>query len=506
MNNLTKCIIFSRVSTSSQSLDSQNEVLYQYAYREGYKKNEIKLIEQTESGVLNDIDNRIGIQQLFRLIEETPSIKCVIVFEISRIARRPDVLYKVRDYLLEKKIQLICIKPEIRLLDEAGNFSQSANLIFSIFSSLAESEGFIRKERFTRAKNQLKKDGKKFAGAVVWGYIKNADKSIGLHPLRSKIISELFNYYANNEHSSVNKSYEWAVSHYPSEFPVMPYNKAKRRMQTLLTNKKYWLGDWCYPPIISKELGEKVQEKMHKGKCLPRFNTKFDYLGRGLLICRHCGHILTPAAGRTFAYICPTDKTHSVTININIIEQLIWEETNVLANINASLGNTERIKEIHSSIIEKENLITNNKERLTALDERYNRLVTLYLDNRIPQQLFDKQNETIQSDIDNVKKTIDTLTASLNELNGLLKGSQDILNPKSINFDTLDDFETKLQLVHQYIDKIYVEKIEPRVYSIEFTYKTGIYIVQRGLYKYDAKNQHKKLFRINNDNTEDRLI
>ena len=131
INFKPKCIIFSRVSTSTQSLESQNAILYQHAHKEGYDDSEIKLIEQTESAVLNDIDNRIGIQQLFRMIEETPSIKCVIVFEISRIGRRPDVLYKVRDYLLERKIQLICIKPEIRLLDENGNFSQSANLIFS---------------------------------------------------------------------------------------------------------------------------------------------------------------------------------------------------------------------------------------------------------------------------------------------------------------------------------------------------------------------------------------
>ena len=504
---MKRIILFSRTSTTEQDVEQQTKALIDEAERIGYSKDRQIIIEYQESGTKLGLETREGIKKLKETVISNSDIDCVLCWELTRIARRADVIYNIRDFLVEHKVRWIVLKPSlIEIIDRDGNITQTSLLMLGIFTAFAESEMRIKADRFARAKQQLRNDGKKFAGAVVWGYIKNADKSIGLHPLRSKIISELFNYYANNEHSSVNKSYEWAISHYPSEFPVMPYNKAKRRMQTLLTNKKYWLGDWCYPPIISKELGEKVQEKMHKGKCLPRFNTKFDYLGRGMLICRHCGHILTPAAGRTFAYICPTDKTHSVTININIIEQLIWEETNVLANINAALGNTERIKEIHSSIIEKENLITNNKERLTALDERYNRLVTLYLDNRIPQQLFDKQNETIQSDIDNVKKTIDTLTASLNELNGLLKDSQDVLNPKSINFDTLDDFETKLQLVHQYIDKIYVEKIEPRVYMIEFTYKTGIYIVQHGKYRYEGFNQKKKLFRINNDNTEDRLI
>lgn len=501
---MKRIILFSRTSTTEQDVEQQTKVLIAEAERIGYSKDRQIIIEYQESATKLDIETRKGIQKLKDTISNDSSIDCMMCWELTRIARRTDVIYSIRNFLIEHKICWIVLKPSyMELIDRNGTVTPTMSLMLGVFAAFAESEMRIKSDRFARAKQQLRNDGKKFAGAVVWGYIKNADKSIGLHPLRSKIISELFNYYANNEHSSVNKTYEWAVSHYPSEFPVLPYNKAKRRMQTLLTNNKYWFGDWCYPPIISKELGEKVQEKMHKGKCMPRFNTKFDYLGRGLLICRHCGHILTPAAGRTFAYICPTDKSHSITININIIEQIIWEETNVLANINASLGNTERIKEIHSSIIEKENLISNNKERLSTLDERYNRLVTLYLDNRIPQQLFDKHNESIQADIDNVKKTITTLTASVNELNGLLKGSQDVLNPKSINFDNLDDFETKLQLVHQYIDKIYVEKIKPRVYSIEFTYKSGIFIVQRGLYRYEGFNQKKKLFRINQDGTED---
>lgn len=502
---MKKAIIFSRVSTEGQDIEQQTEAIKQEAYRSGYTDDDFIFIEYKESAIKLDIDERRGIQELKKTILNDNKVECVFIYEISRLSRKNTMLYQIRDFLIENNIQLICCKPYMRLLED-GKMSQTASILFSLFSTLSESEMMIKTERFMRAKNKLKNEGKKFAGAVVWGYRKLEDKSIGLDPLRSKIISELFNYYANNEHSSVNKAYEWAVSHYPSEFPVMSYNKAKRRMQTLLTNKKYWEGDWCYPPIISKELGEKVQEKMHKGRCMARFNTKFDYLGRGIIICKHCGHILTPVAGRTMAYNCPTDKSHSVTININIMEQLIWEETNVLANINASLGNTERIKEIHSSIIEKENLITNHKERLTALDERYNRLVTLYLDNKIPQQLFDKQNESIQTDIANVKKNIESLTASINELNGLLKDSQDILNPKSINFDTLEDFETKLQLVHQYIDKIYVEKIEPKVYMIEFSYNSMIYIVQRGLYKYICRNQNKQLYRINADGTTDRII
>lgn len=504
---MKKIILFSRTSTTEQDVEQQTKVLIAEAERIGYSKKNQIIIEYQESATKLNADTRQGIQKLKETIETDRSVDCVMCWELTRIARRTDVIYTIRNFLLEHKICWIVLKPSyVELIDRNGNITPTMSLMLGIFASYAESEMLIKKERFNRAKQQLRNEGKKFAGAVVFGYMKLEDKSIGLHPLHSKIISELFNYYATNELASASKAYEWIMSKYPSVFSALPYTKAKRRILGLLSNTKYWLGDWCYPPIISKELGEQVREKMHKGRCLPRFNTKFDYLGRGLLICKHCGHILTPAAGKTFAYVCPTDKMHNVTININIIEKLIWEEVNVIANINAALNNTERIREIHSSITEKQNLISNNKERLRDLEGRYNRLVTIFVDGKIPQQIFDKQNESIQAEINTVKKSVAELTASIAALNAALKGSQDILNPKSINFDTLEDFETKLQLVHQYIDKIYVEKIENRIYMIEFTYKSGIYIVQHGVYKYIGKNQNKQVWRINADGTEDRIV
>lgn len=504
---MKKIILFSRTSTTEQDVEQQTKVLIAEAERIGYSKKNQIIIEYQESATKLNAYTRQGIQKLKETIETDRSVDCVMCWELTRIARRTDVIYTIRNFLLEHKICWIVLKPSyVELIDRNGNITPTMSLMLGIFASYAESEMLIKKERFNRAKQQLRNEGKKFAGAVVFGYMKLEDKSIGLHPLHSKIISELFNYYATNELASASKAYEWCVAHYPDVFPMLPYTKAKRRILGLLSNDKYWLGDWCYPPIISKELGEQVREKMHKGRCMARFNTKFDYLGRGLLICKHCGHILTPAAGRTFAYVCPTDKMHNVTININIIEKLIWEEVNVIANINAALNNTERIREIHSSITEKQNLISNNKERLRDLEGRYNRLVTIFVDGKIPQQIFDKQNESIQAEINTAKKSVAELTASIAALNAALKGSQDILNPKSINFDTLEDFETKLQLVHQYIDKIYVEKIENRIYMIEFTYKSGIYIVQHGVYKYIGKNQNKQVWRINADGTEDRIV
>lgn len=507
MINLIKCVIFSRVSTSSQSLDSQNAVLYQYAHKEGYNDSEIKLIEQTESAVLNDIDNRIGIQQLFKLINETPSIKCVIVHEISRIARRPDVLYKVRDFLLEHKIQLICLKPEIRLLDDKGDFSQSANLIFSIFSSLAESEGFIRKERFLRAKNLLKSQGKKFSGRVVFGYMKNKDKYCVPHPTNSKIIVDLFNHYLEDKASSAYELYKYACMKYPSVFQPKNYTRDHRKIMSILTKNTY-IGNWCYPELISKEIFDKAQEKLSKAKCNPRYESKCKILGRGKVFCGYCGRMLTGVGGSVKAYKCSyKDGNHNVTVNTEIIDNLIWEETRIIANINASIDNKSKIMELSKQIEEKQILLEKYESNIAEIEQKLSKLLDLYINNKVNSKIYDEKQMELNEEMNDNTKHIDVIKAEINSLQDILEKSQkDLLNYKPINYDSIDSFEVKQELVRKYIDKVIVTKLENKSYDIRFTYNTGLVIVQEGKYRYEGVNQHKRVYRINADGTTDRIL
>ena len=504
INFKPKCIIFSRVSTSTQSLESQNAILYQHAHKEGYDDSEIKLIEQTESAVLNDIDNRIGIQQLFRMIEETPSIKCVIVFEISRIGRRPDVLYKVRDYLLERKIQLICIKPEIRLLDENGNFSQSANLIFSIFSSLAESEGFIRKERFARAKNLLKHQGKKFSGATVFGYIKNKDKKCVPHPVNSKIIVDIYNHYINCD-SSLYETYKYISGKYPDLFPMMDYVKCQHKIRHILDKPVYYKGDWCYQPLVTEEMWQRVHEKMSEAIAKPRYKCKREFLCRGKIVCGHCGNIMSGAGGNMLAYICTRDKQHNMQVNWGAMDWLIWEETRVAVNINSTFEDSKKKSELIEKIKTKENLKNGYKKQIEEIEEKQEKLLSLYLENKIHKNIFENKNNELESSREHHRADFEKVCAEIESLQNVLEESQkELLSPRSINVDSITDFESRLELVRKYISKMIVtkDKENDRVKHIEFEYAFPV-IIPKSKYRYEALNQFKKIYRINEDGTED---
>ena len=118
---MKKVILFARVSTQHQTLESQIDELKLEAKRMGYEEDEMLLIDFKESAVKLDIEERKGIQALKTSIENDSSIDCVIVYEISRISRQPKMLYEIRDWLISKNVQLICLRPYMRLLEDGIN-------------------------------------------------------------------------------------------------------------------------------------------------------------------------------------------------------------------------------------------------------------------------------------------------------------------------------------------------------------------------------------------------
>ena len=169
LNGKRKCIAFSRVSTFHQDVEQQTQEVINEAHRNGFTDDRIILIEHKESAVKLDIDERVGIQELKKAIENN-DVECVIIYEISRLSRRPNMLYAVRDYLIDHGVNLICMKPFMKLLDNDGKMNQTASLIFSIFGSMAETEGYIRKERMRRGVEKAKAMGRHAGGQITFGY------------------------------------------------------------------------------------------------------------------------------------------------------------------------------------------------------------------------------------------------------------------------------------------------------------------------------------------------
>ena len=159
-----KAIILSRVSTSHQDLTQQTEEVLREAHKDGYSDRNIMIIENVESAIKLSEEERQGLNKMKDYINRDSTIESVYIYELSRLSRRQLVLFSIRDFLVERQIQLICLKPYFRLLEVDGTMSQTGSLMFSLFSSLSESEMMLKKERLMRGRRRNKELGKSVGG------------------------------------------------------------------------------------------------------------------------------------------------------------------------------------------------------------------------------------------------------------------------------------------------------------------------------------------------------
>lgn len=91
---MKKAVLFVRVSTEKQTLESQIAALKRTASIDGYGDNDIIVIAKKESGVKLKEAEREGLNELKSVIEQN-DVDCVYIFELSRLSRDPMTLYSV---------------------------------------------------------------------------------------------------------------------------------------------------------------------------------------------------------------------------------------------------------------------------------------------------------------------------------------------------------------------------------------------------------------------------
>lgn len=145
INMENKAIILSRVSSNHQTLEQQTEAVLKEVRRDGYTDDNIIIIEDKESAIKLSEEERNGLNKMKEYIKNDPSINAVYLYELSRLSRRQLVLFSIRDFLIERGIQLVCVQPPMKLLDEDGKMSTTAAITFALYSTLSETEMTVKK-------------------------------------------------------------------------------------------------------------------------------------------------------------------------------------------------------------------------------------------------------------------------------------------------------------------------------------------------------------------------
>ena len=449
---MKKAIVLSRVSTSGQDLTQQTDEVLREVYKDGYTDKNIIIIEDTESAIKLTEEERHGLNKMKDHINKNKSIECVYIYELSRLSRRQLVLFSIRDFLVERKIQLICLKPYFRLLELNGEMSQTGSLMFSLFSSLSESEMMLKQERMMRGRRRNKELGKSVGGRPPFGYDVDKNKRYVIDPKNSLIISRIFKDYGYN-----NKSMRWIAIELKEEgyFSNPSLNATHQYIQRILNNPIY-KGEFPYPQIITPKLYSIVQQNIENNNENRIVRKKEPFLLKGLVCDARTGYILS-INGAIDTYF---SKHYSgAAIRRLNIDPLAWEHSKMMYE-RYVMNKDKLLKLITAAYQTTAKKIAVIDREIKDIAIKMERGEESYILGRISK----KKSEQLRQRLLEEQKIKRNRREELVDL-FIRKQSQ----KKCLTIDSIDDslltHEDRLSIIHRVIDIITVEKPNP-TYSI----------------------------------------
>lgn len=511
---MKKAVLFVRVSTEKQTLESQIEALKRTAFIDGYSESDIIVIAKKESGVKLKEAEREGLNELKSVIEQT-DVDCVYIFELSRLSRDPMTLYSVRDRIFkDNKVQLKCMKPSFSLLEEPDRikFDTMGSLVFSIFGCFAEQEVVEKKERFHRGKKQKAIEGKYSGGEIPYGYEVNTERDnlIVINHDEAEIIHTIFDLYEaglsitriamelrerglkysrfHKNRNKIEKVFDIGYIHQLLTAELLTGRKLKGVNSTFARS---------YPAIISEEQFDRCRE-IAQEKNTAYGKKENVYLAKSLIICPECGSTLQAYTSKVH-YSCRNalmssvvrrlnnweDKhkcSNNICISISALDSLLWYVT-ILKECEYLLGSaiedkTQFEEQIEGLIVK----ISAIQPRLDDLDNKRERIVEAYIEGEISKETkqkkfseldaqkvvilkqkvdFERKKDYFQSRIDDILKmyVMESLDA-----NDIANNIEQVMKIKEKIEKTAND-EEKFRLVHKHIKQLNVEK---RIITYEF--------------------------------------
>jgi DNA invertase Pin-like site-specific DNA recombinase len=495
-------ILLVRVSTETQDYDAQISDLTNSAEKFGYT--DFKVIETKETG-LADLNNKIGVNELFAFIIANQNYKTVIATEMSRLGRRQSVLQSVKEWFIDNKVQLYIKDSGFWLLNDDDEITQNAEMAFTMYSLFAESEIRAKKDRFIRERKSLMEKGLSISGKLLFGYKRflNEQKKNELLPdeENSRIVIEIFNWYLHGYKGNPSPSIK-AIALHCIKIGYPKYTHSKRNVNKLLkeeaytgfkiTNNKFKNPKFGimanakeyitsssrikYPQIISQELFDAVQERLKSNRSKENRDTKHISLLSLLLKCPSCGRSLSAnyrfdktiphhsyrCTSRSGATPCGNQFSGSMQLYDSAIWSLIKSDWTGLSKAIIEVNPDEAIRNLETQLInleERENIIHNEvnglKKTLQSL-QSYSDLDVASAIGTIISKL-DKHQKDIKR-IQNERLKLDNerfmINTEQNEYNTVI--------------DNINTIECDKQLLKDYINK-FIEKIQFIEHSVEYT-------------------------------------
>lgn len=457
-----KCIILSRVSTLIQDLNQQTEAVKKQALEDGF--NDIILIEDKESAVKLDEESRLGLTKLKQMILNDESIKCVYAYELSRIGRRPDVNYSIRNFLQDHRVQLIIMKPYMKVFDENFNINETSNVMFGLFNVLSENEGFIRKERFKRGRLAKQKQGKYVGGKITFGFTKDDEKNLVIDPETSETVKLVFDMFVRQRKSCWHIGKELLAT---GCLHCKSYHGACNSVLSMLSNDAYIgkssRGGNIYPRLIDNATFKKAQKILEQNKQGIRTSSSHNFLCKGLIRDKHSGYLLTAKGKKRYYFLNNNLGNHMETLSMNVSRILFDSFFTYI--IETRYGEIEQIdieerkKNADRQISQNERKIANAEKTISECDKKTKKIQMRIIDGKLEEKLGDELLAEIQDKRLYAELDLNHYKGEATNLNAY-RMSLDIIwpNEKTVDSEDTEGMENMRKKLFRIVRVVYVEK------------------------------------------------
>ena len=465
-----KAILLVRVSTEAQDFTEQEREIYQMAINDGYKPEDIIPICEKESGIKLEEEERAGLNQMKQYIESGIGVDCVYCWEVSRIARRKKINFSVLEYLTSHKVQLIIKNPSIKLFNDDGSINEGAEVVFTLFSQMAESEMRTKKERFKRSKDARRKQSYYTGGFILYGYTVDDEKRLVPKDDEAEVVKMLYTMYLTGKYSfrSLAKEIremgiftdkstfasEVAVNHILTNTAYAGVPSSEGSRMNLKTDGN------VYPALVTVEMVEKCKEIAQKNIIAPKKKYSTYYFGKGILRCPDCGKVMMAVKSRNF-YHC-TKCGCKTTININMVDSALWLCASPLYVAKMNMKAEGQKEYYEAQIVLLNQKIDVAKAEIASIQKRAEKVeYKAYVEGTMDTAKADRFIADLNKKIDAQNAQIESFTGQIRDYENLLfqyKGEYE--NGASDNVAEITDDKVRFEIIHQMIKWATIDRIE----------------------------------------------
>lgn len=454
---MKKCLLFIRVSTTHQEIESQLEETKQFAQSLGY--DEFVILKKTGASAFKMTDEYMDmLDEMKTTIEKDKGIKAVVVWAMNRLFRNDSIAVELKDWFVENKIQLHIKEPRLTLLEEDGTLGAGNEMLFHFFAVFNKQQINELKAKSSRAKTRDKALHKYLGGTKIkFGYMVENGYLVP-NPDEEKAVVDIYDLYATGKYSfselakEINQRYGTTL--------------VKYRIAQILHSENYWNNKVC-PAIITKAQYDAASKQMSESQVKP-MGYKHKYFANRIYKCPQCGYGMTADSE---SYRCINRCKGNKSIAVAQMDGLLWVIASHLESerlLNSSSKDEYRQKQavLRSKIKAMDKYTCKAEKSRTRAKEGY-------LNGIIDLEEYKARIAKIDEGAKDVQRNVEQWKLEIGELDRLIAEDEMSIQRILTIADKIDhtDEEEMRNIVRKWVKQVGIEGNVVTVETLTRTYK-----------------------------------